>query len=236
MPITFTSKDINLTSFPHTDTMVTIVHIDRWDVTKIPIDNGSQAEILFLSTFDKMGFDGNQLREPSKPLYGFGGKRIKLVGIITLPVSFGTPKNPRSKYITFNVVVMAYLDNAIFGRGLLSTFEDALHSAYLSQNTDDFWSHSHLRQPARSQKYQEGFRARPQKCAFFVRAARAALNSTSSRMQKVHRGQRRAPKGTIGPKSPEPNYMHRYQSQSARPSVASELPRQKKQHVCVVDL
>jgi hypothetical protein len=57
MLITFSSQKINLTSFPHTDAMVTTVHIDRWDVIKILIDNGSQAEILFLSTFDKMGFD-----------------------------------------------------------------------------------------------------------------------------------------------------------------------------------
>jgi hypothetical protein len=75
MPITFSSQDINLTSFPHTDTMVTTVHIDRWDVTKILIDNGSQAKILFLATFDKMGFDWKKLRELSKPLYGFGGKK-----------------------------------------------------------------------------------------------------------------------------------------------------------------
>jgi hypothetical protein len=37
--------------------MVITVHIDRWDVTKILIDNGSQPEIPFLTTFDKMGFD-----------------------------------------------------------------------------------------------------------------------------------------------------------------------------------
>jgi hypothetical protein len=57
MPITFSSQDVNLISFPHTDTMVVTVHIDRWDITRILIDNGSQAEILFLATFDKMGFD-----------------------------------------------------------------------------------------------------------------------------------------------------------------------------------
>jgi hypothetical protein len=131
MPITFSSQDVNLTSFPHIDAIAIIVHIDRWDITKILIDNGSQAEILFLATFDKMGFDRKQLKEPSKPLYGFSGKRIELVGAITLSVSFGTPNNPRSKYITFDVVDMPYPYNAIFGRGLLNTSEAALHSAYL---------------------------------------------------------------------------------------------------------
>jgi hypothetical protein len=46
-------QDVNLTSFPHIDVMVLTVHIDRWDVSKILVDNGSQAEILFLSTFQK---------------------------------------------------------------------------------------------------------------------------------------------------------------------------------------
>jgi hypothetical protein len=74
MPITFSSQDVKLASFPHTDAMVVTVHIDRWDVTKILVDNGSQAEILFLTAFDKMGFDRKQLKESTKPIYGFGGK------------------------------------------------------------------------------------------------------------------------------------------------------------------
>jgi hypothetical protein len=96
MPITFSSQDINLTTFSHIDAMVITIHIDRWDLTKILVDNGSRAKILFLATFDKMGFDWKQLRELSMPLYGFGGKRIEPVRTITLPVSFGTPKNPRT--------------------------------------------------------------------------------------------------------------------------------------------
>jgi hypothetical protein len=131
MSITFSSQDINLTSFPHTGAMVTTVHIDRWDVTKILINNGSQAKILFLAAFDKMGFDRKQLREPSKPLYSFGRKRIKPIDAITLLVSFGTPKNPHTEYITFDVVDMTYPYNAIFGRGLLNTFKAMLHSTYL---------------------------------------------------------------------------------------------------------
>jgi hypothetical protein len=63
MPITFSSQDVKLASFPHIDAMVIIIHIDRWDVTKILINNSSEAEILFLAAFDKMGFDQKQLKE-----------------------------------------------------------------------------------------------------------------------------------------------------------------------------
>jgi hypothetical protein len=84
-----------------------------------------------LTCFGKMGFDRKQLKELSKPLYGFGGKMIELVGVITLSMSFDTPKNPHTEYITFDVVDMPYPYNAIFGRGLLNTFEAALCSTYL---------------------------------------------------------------------------------------------------------
>jgi hypothetical protein len=49
-----------------------------------------------------------------KPLYGFGGKRINPMGVIALPVSFGTPQNPCIEYITFDVVDLLYPYNAIF--------------------------------------------------------------------------------------------------------------------------
>jgi hypothetical protein len=75
-------------SFPHIDVMVIMMHIDKWDV--------SQAEILFLSALDQMGYNSKQLKEGMKPLDGFGGKRIKLVGSISLPISFESLRNART--------------------------------------------------------------------------------------------------------------------------------------------
>jgi hypothetical protein len=108
--------------------MVITTDIEKWDVL---VGNGSQAEVLFLSTFEQMGFYQKQLKEASKLLYGFGGKKIEPVGSILLPMSFGAPSNALTDYITFDVVDMSYPYNAIFGRGLLNTFEAALHSLYL---------------------------------------------------------------------------------------------------------
>jgi hypothetical protein len=72
--------------------MVLTVHIDQWDVSTILVDNGSQAEILFPPTFKKMGYNKKQLKEPMKPLYGFGSKRIEPIGVITLPSCLAPPK------------------------------------------------------------------------------------------------------------------------------------------------
>jgi hypothetical protein len=103
-------------------------HIDKWNVTRVLVDNKNQAEILFLSTFEQMGLNKKQLKEALKPLYGFGGRKIKPLDSISLPVSFDSLAKAHIEYITFNVVDMSYLYNAIFGRGLLNTFEAMLHS------------------------------------------------------------------------------------------------------------
>jgi hypothetical protein len=106
MPITFTEADIKLVSFPHLNAMVITVHIDKWNVTRVLVDNGSQVEILFLLSFDQMGFDRKQLKEASKLLYDFSRRRIGPIGSISLLVSFGSLRNARTEYITFDVVDM----------------------------------------------------------------------------------------------------------------------------------
>jgi hypothetical protein len=131
LQITFTEADIKLTSFLHIDTMVITAHINKWNVMRVLVDNESQAKILILFTFEQMGLNKKQLKEPLKPLYGFGGRKIEPVGSISLPISFGSLPNACTEYITFDVVDMSYPYNAILGRGLLYTFEAALHSLYL---------------------------------------------------------------------------------------------------------
>jgi hypothetical protein len=108
------------------DVMVITSHIDKWNAMRVLVDNASQVEILFLSTIEQMGFSSKQLKEGSKLLYGFGGKKIEPVGSILLPLSFGTLSNAHTEYITFDVVDMSYPYNAIFGKGHLNTFEAAL--------------------------------------------------------------------------------------------------------------
>jgi hypothetical protein len=76
--------------------MVITTRIDKCDVTRVLVNNGSQAEILFLSTFDQISYDRRQLKEAMKLLYGFSEIRIEPVGSIALPISFGNPRNART--------------------------------------------------------------------------------------------------------------------------------------------
>jgi hypothetical protein len=73
LQLTFTVVDIKLVSFPHTDAMVIMAHIDKWDITRVLVENGSQAEIIFQSALDQMGYDRKQLNKAMKPPLWFRG-------------------------------------------------------------------------------------------------------------------------------------------------------------------
>jgi hypothetical protein len=96
--------------------MVINCSVAGWDLHKVLVDNGSQADIIFLHAFDRMGISHSLLKPSDNPLYGFGGKGTFPIGKIELPLSFGVAPNARSEQITFDIVDMVYPYNAIMGR------------------------------------------------------------------------------------------------------------------------
>jgi hypothetical protein len=95
------------------------------------VDNGSQADIIFLHAFNRMRISHILLKLADNLLYGFGGKGTFPIGKIELPLSFGTTPNARSEQVTFDIVDMIYPYNAILGRGSINKFEEAIHGLYL---------------------------------------------------------------------------------------------------------
>jgi hypothetical protein len=108
--------------------MVINCRVAGWDLHKVLVDNGSQADIIFLHAFDRMGIIHNLLKPADNPLYGFGGKDTFPIGKIELPLSFGTA---RSEQVTFDIVDMVYPYNAIMGCGSINKFEASIHGLYL---------------------------------------------------------------------------------------------------------
>jgi hypothetical protein len=131
VPLTFDARDVDLRSAPHIDAMVINCSVAGWDLHKVLVDNGSQADIIFLHAFDRMGISHSLLKPSDNPLYGFGGKGTFPVGKIELPLSFGVAPNVRSEQITFDIVDMVYPYNAIMGQGSINKFEAAIHGLYL---------------------------------------------------------------------------------------------------------
>jgi hypothetical protein len=118
VPITFTEEDFRLKFAIHNDAMVLV-------------DNGNSADILFLKTFEKMNLSQHMLQPPEYPLQGFGGKPIKPVGKISLPVSFRDLDNARTETLTFDVVDIYHPYLVIFGRGFMNKFDAVIRQQFL---------------------------------------------------------------------------------------------------------
>jgi hypothetical protein len=71
------------------------------------------------------------LHLPEYPLQGFGGKPIKSVGKVSLPVSFGDLDNARIETLTFDVVDIYHPYLAIFDRGFMNKFDTVIRQQFL---------------------------------------------------------------------------------------------------------
>jgi hypothetical protein len=131
VPITFTEEDFRMKSAIHNDAMVIEVNIAGWVIGKVLVDNGGSADILFLKSFEKMNLSQHMLDPPEYPLQGFGGKPIKQVGKISLPISFGDLENARTESLTFDVVDIYHPYLAIFGRGFMNKFDAVIRQQFL---------------------------------------------------------------------------------------------------------
>jgi hypothetical protein len=131
VPITFTKEDFRFKSANHNDAMVIELNIVGCVIGKILVDNGSSTDILFLKTFEKMNLGQHMLHPPEYPLQGFGGKSIKPVGKVSLPVSFGDLDNARIETLTFDVVDIYHPYLEIFDRGFMNKFDVVIRQQFL---------------------------------------------------------------------------------------------------------
>ncbi|GFZ21459.1 hypothetical protein Acr_29g0006210 [Actinidia rufa] len=72
-PITFSNDDLRGLHLPHNDALVVYAVIANFNVQRILIDNGSSADILFISAFERMKIGLDKLHPFHTPLIGFGG-------------------------------------------------------------------------------------------------------------------------------------------------------------------
>ena len=73
--ITFFDSDLEGCQHPHDDPLVIRAIVANTAVHRVLIDNGSSADIIFASAFDKMGIGREKLEPVSTHLWGFREKR-----------------------------------------------------------------------------------------------------------------------------------------------------------------
>jgi proline racemase len=71
------------------------------------------------------------LQKAEHPLYGFGNKRIEVLGKIDVNVTGGQDATMRTEDIHFDVVDFVYPYNAICGHNTINKFVVVIHQGYL---------------------------------------------------------------------------------------------------------
>ena len=121
LAIIFTNENARRLHHPHDNAIVITLVIVNYTTRRVLIDNGSSANILYYPTFQQMRINKELLHPVNVPLIGFGGMKVLLVGIISLPVEVGSYPRQINKKVNFLVVDCLSSYNAIIGRPTLNS-------------------------------------------------------------------------------------------------------------------
>ena len=75
---------------PYVDPLVIIVMIKGFNTRRVLVDNGSSADIIYISAFQQLKVDQKRLRPFDSPLVSFSGNKVYPKGIMTLTVTAGS--------------------------------------------------------------------------------------------------------------------------------------------------
>ena len=92
--ITFLDSDMEGCQHPHDDPLVIRVVVANKTVHRVLIDNGSSADIIFSSTFDKMSIGKGEAGTSKRPLTGILQRESATAGVSTTGTHFGRPPMP----------------------------------------------------------------------------------------------------------------------------------------------
>uniref|UniRef100_A0A2N9EKU0 Uncharacterized protein n=1 Tax=Fagus sylvatica TaxID=28930 RepID=A0A2N9EKU0_FAGSY len=129
LPITFTEEDACKVVHPHDDALVVTMEIAGYSTRRVLIDNGSSADIIYLTAFQQMKIGKDQLQPIETPLVGFAGTSIYPLGMVTLQIIAGTHPKQAMKKVNFLVVDCPSAYNVIIGRPTLNRLR-AVTSTY----------------------------------------------------------------------------------------------------------
>ena len=75
---------------PHDDPLVIMIMIEGFNTRRVLVNNGSSADIIYLSAFQQLKVDPKRLRPFKSPLVSFSGDKVHPMGIVTLTVTVGS--------------------------------------------------------------------------------------------------------------------------------------------------
>ncbi|XP_030923371.1 uncharacterized protein LOC115950290 [Quercus lobata] len=85
----FSDEDARGVKQPYDDPLVIMLVIEGFNTRRILVDNGSSADIIYLSVFQQLKLDLGRLRPFDSPFVSFSGDRVYPKGIMSLTVIVG---------------------------------------------------------------------------------------------------------------------------------------------------
>ena len=127
--ITFSDSDIEGCQHPHDDPLVVHAVVSNKTVHQVLVDNGSSADIIFISAFDKIGIGRERLEPVITHLRGFSGEKVLPLGSKQLVLTLGEPPCQATMTARFLIEDTQSAYNMLLGRPSLIAIK-AIPSAY----------------------------------------------------------------------------------------------------------
>ena len=127
--ITFSDSGLEGCQHPHDDPLVVRAIVANKTVHRVLVNNGSLADIIFASAFDKMGIGRERLEPVNTHLRGFSGEKVLPLGSIQLVLTLGEPSCQAKMTARFLIVDAPSAYNMLLGRPSLKAIK-AIPSAY----------------------------------------------------------------------------------------------------------
>jgi len=118
--LVFTKADRQDVVSHDNDQVVISVVIAGRRVHRVLVDQGSSADVMFWSTFNKLQLSADQLRPFIGCLYGFAGDQVEVCGHIELRTTFTDGTTSRTTNIRYLVVNTPSAYNILLGRPALN--------------------------------------------------------------------------------------------------------------------
>ena len=129
MSITFSDSDLEGCQHPHDDPLVVRAIVAKKTIHRVLVHNGSSADIIFASAFDRIGIGREKLEPVNTHLRGFSREKVLPLGSIQLVLTLGEPPCQATTTARFLIVDASSAYNMLLGRPFLNAIK-AIPSAY----------------------------------------------------------------------------------------------------------
>ncbi|XP_068486579.1 uncharacterized protein [Phaseolus vulgaris] len=119
------------------DPMVISVVTARRRVHRVLVDQGSSADVMFWSTFNKLQLSPNLLRPYTGCLYGFARDQVEVQGYLELRTTFTDRTTSRTKSIRYLVVNANSAYNILLGRPALNRLRAVASTRHMKMKLPD---------------------------------------------------------------------------------------------------